>query len=144
MAAMARRAIYGLPVSQVSFHVLRLSGRTWSTGAKAAVTTATAEDHLNNLCNHKDLADRDVALAAGRDRFDSWRGAEMSLGTPLGRKLYVGNLRSADGHKRVPKLVILDSSGKKWMSLSEEDFKHIEKELPRIKDEIIKYRKKLD
>ena len=31
-----------------------------------------------------------------------------------GRKIYVSNLRSKDGRKRVPKLTILDSEGNKW------------------------------
>ena len=31
-----------------------------------------------------------------------------------GRKIYVSNLRSKDGRKRVPKLTILDSEGSRW------------------------------
>lgn len=31
-----------------------------------------------------------------------------------GRKMFVSNLRTKDGRKRVPKLTILDSSGVKW------------------------------
>ncbi|CAK9000654.1 unnamed protein product [Durusdinium trenchii] len=72
------------------------------------------------------------------------KGQALPLGPPIGREVYVSNLRSRDGRQRVPKLTILDSSGKSWMTLSKEDFEYIMKRKDDINKELIRYEKRLD
>lgn len=50
-----------------------------------------------------------------------------------GRKLFVSNLRSKDGRRLEPKLTMLDSTGKRWMTLTKRDF-----------EQLMKWKKELD
>ena len=50
-----------------------------------------------------------------------------------GRKLFVSNLRSKDGRRLEPKLTMLDSTGKRWMTLTKRDFEQIMKCLEPIR-----------
>ncbi|CAK0793094.1 unnamed protein product, partial [Prorocentrum cordatum] len=66
----------------------------------------------------------------------SWKeneSREVTLGSPLDRKVLVSNFRSGDGLRRVPKLMIKDSTGRRFMTLTEKDFKAIVANLPKIK-----------
>ncbi|CAJ1371668.1 unnamed protein product [Effrenium voratum] len=94
-------------------------------------------------CSEEDLAARDKALAGLRDTFEQRKGRQLSLGPPLGRKVFVSNLRSKDGRELVPKLTILDSSGVKWMTLTKRDFEQIIKWKDEINQEIIRFKKQM-
>eukprot|EP00435_Cladocopium_sp_Y103_P029095 s2736_g7.t1 len=95
-------------------------------------------------CSQEDLDRRDAAISASRAKHDLHRSKELSLGPPIGRKIYVSNLRSKDGRKRVPKLTILDSEGTKWMTLTKADVEQIMKWKDELNKELIKYQKKLE
>ncbi|CAE7630705.1 PTAC2 [Symbiodinium sp. CCMP2456] len=94
-------------------------------------------------CSEEELAARDAAMASGRASYERAREKEMSLGPPLGRKVYVSNLRSKDGRTRVPKLTITDSTGQKFMTLTKRDFEQLMSWKPEIQQEMVKYEKKL-
>ncbi|CAE7709864.1 TSA 417 [Symbiodinium sp. KB8] len=94
-------------------------------------------------CSEEELAARDAAMASGRASYERAREKEMSLGPPLGRKVYVSNLRSKDGRTRVPKLTITDSTGQKFMTLTKRDFEQLMSWKPEIQQELVKYEKKL-
>mmetsp|Transcript_19129 Transcript_19129/g.25695 ORF Transcript_19129/g.25695 Transcript_19129/m.25695 type:complete len:143 (-) Transcript_19129:105-533(-) len=104
---------------------------------------AASQPGVAALCDAEELARRDAARAGDRAAYEGRCGKQVSLGDTLDRQIYVANLRTKDGRRRVPKLMMLDSEGHKWMSLTEEDFEAIVKFLPKIKTEIIKYQKKL-
>ncbi|CAE7430674.1 unnamed protein product [Symbiodinium sp. CCMP2592] len=94
-------------------------------------------------CSEEELAARDAAMASGRASYERAREKEMSLGPPLGRKVYVSNLRSKDGRTRVPKLTITDSTGQTFMTLTKRDFEQLMSWKPEIQQELVKYEKKL-
>lgn len=95
-------------------------------------------------CSQEDLDHRDAAISASRAKYDQHRSKELSLGPPIGRKIYVSNLRSKDGRKRVPKLTILDSEGNKWITLTKADVEQIMKWKDELNKELIRYQKKLE
>eukprot|EP00439_Symbiodinium_sp_Y106_P054377 s1524_g7.t1 len=86
-------------------------------------------------CSEEELAARDAAMASGRASYERAREKEMSLGPPLGRKVYVSNLRSKDGRTRVPKLTITDSTGQTFMTLTKRDFEQLMSWKPEIQQE---------
>jgi len=100
-------------------------------------TTQSPQVSLDDIHRHDD------AISSSRKAFDKWGSDMPTLGRPLYRKLLVGNLRSADGRKRVPKLMFHDSEGYKFMSLSKADFDKLVEELPYIKAELLRYKKKI-
>mmetsp|Transcript_24791 Transcript_24791/g.51522 ORF Transcript_24791/g.51522 Transcript_24791/m.51522 type:complete len:142 (+) Transcript_24791:37-462(+) len=104
---------------------------------------AAASQPCVALCDAEELARRDAGRAGDRAAYEGRCAKQVSLGDPLDRQMIVANLRTKDGRRRVPKLMIKDSEGQKWMSLTEEDFEAIVKFLPKIKTEIIRYQKKL-
>mmetsp|Transcript_9161 Transcript_9161/g.23964 ORF Transcript_9161/g.23964 Transcript_9161/m.23964 type:complete len:191 (-) Transcript_9161:191-763(-) len=130
-----------LPRSCFSASAMKRSRALASTAATAV--TATVPD-ATTLCTEDELERRDAAIAGSKAVYESWRSKEMNFGPPFGRKLWVGNLRTADGDAVVPKLTIVDGDGHTRMTLTEEDFEAIVKLLPKIKDEFIKYHKKLN
>eukprot|EP00930_Biecheleria_cincta_P076873 TRINITY_DN64100_c0_g1_i1.p1 TRINITY_DN64100_c0_g1~~TRINITY_DN64100_c0_g1_i1.p1 ORF type:complete len:147 (+),score=25.60 TRINITY_DN64100_c0_g1_i1:20-460(+) len=118
--------------------------RFWIQGSeRGCASNAVAADSTQFGPISQEIERRDQALADARAAYEKSRGAGATLGLPMNRKLYVANLRSKDGRSRVPKLTITDSSGAKWMTLSEADFEAFVKFMPKIKEEIIKYNKKL-
>ncbi|CAE7767319.1 PTAC2 [Symbiodinium necroappetens] len=88
-------------------------------------------------CSEEELAARDAAMASGRASYERAREKEMSLGPPLGRKVYVSNLRSKDGRTRVPKLTITDSTGQKFMTLTKRDFEQLMSWKPEIQQDLL-------
>mmetsp|Transcript_109653 Transcript_109653/g.338488 ORF Transcript_109653/g.338488 Transcript_109653/m.338488 type:complete len:150 (-) Transcript_109653:84-533(-) len=119
---------------------LREPGTPWAAPAARARASAAG---IEALCDGAELARRDAAVARSRSEYEACSGRRVTLGDPLDRQMYVANLRTADGRRRVPKLMMLDSERHRWMSLTEDDFEAIVKLLPKIKAEIVKYKKKL-
>ncbi|CAE8641112.1 unnamed protein product [Polarella glacialis] len=112
-------------------------------GCGTTVSASVDAPVLQWAVSDEEIASRDSNVGDTRAAYEQRKAAEVSLGPPFGRKVYVSNLRQKDGRTRVPKLTITDSSGAKWMTLSEADFEEIVKLMPKIKDEIIRYQKKL-
>eukprot|EP00927_Polykrikos_kofoidii_P027606 TRINITY_DN24220_c0_g1_i1.p2 TRINITY_DN24220_c0_g1~~TRINITY_DN24220_c0_g1_i1.p2 ORF type:complete len:189 (+),score=26.99 TRINITY_DN24220_c0_g1_i1:50-568(+) len=105
--------------------------------------TSSPDGASTGQCTIEELQQRDEALAESRARFSRWEDTKLSLGKPFGRKVWVGNFRSKEGDRRVTKLMITDSAGKKWMTLTEGDVADIQEKLKFIKPEMIRYGKKL-
>mmetsp|Transcript_41006 Transcript_41006/g.76241 ORF Transcript_41006/g.76241 Transcript_41006/m.76241 type:complete len:149 (+) Transcript_41006:44-490(+) len=112
--------------------------------ARLPSSPTTASRKIHSLgCSEEELQQRDSAIAADRSVYEQRREKQMPLGPPLGRKIFVSNLRSKDGRKRVPKLTITDSSGVKFMTLSKRDFEQLMSWKEEITQELVKFDRKL-
>merc|ERR1712039_75955 len=117
--------------------------QAWRGSAQASDPEASVAAADFPFCSEQDLERRDAVIAASRSHWDQNKAKELSLGPTLGRKVVVSNFRSRDGLSQVPKLMITDSTGHKFMTLTEEDFDAIVENLPKIKSELFRYAKKL-